>query len=133
MRPAGNERACALRLRLISLALIVPLAILSFSASQAVTRQGSGIPLTMTAAHAAEKNCDDCDDNGGGESSSGALCSFKYLAYFFWYACMAVVFLVALVMDLATGFTQDFTKDFSKWFMDKNRGLSRFFRSMGCG
>lgn len=134
MRSRENEPACALRLRLISLALIVPLSILSFSTSQAVTRPGSGIPLTMTAAHDAEKNCENCDDNGGGgESSSGALCSFKYMVYLFWYACMAVVFFVAVLMDLVTVFTEDFTKDFLKWFLDKNRGLSRFFRSIGCG
>jgi hypothetical protein len=112
--------------------MVIPFTVLSFSASRAVMRPGSGITMSPTAAHAAEKNCDDCDGNGGGESSSGALCAFKYLVFFFWYACMAVVFLVAVVMDLTTGFTQDFTKDFTKWFIEKDRALSRFFRAVGC-
>jgi len=92
------------------------------------------VPRGVSAAITANEGCKDCSDNGGeGGAPSGVLCSLKYIVYFLWYAVMAVVFVVVIVMDLATAFTQDYTKDFARWFIDADRSLDRFFRSLGCG
>ena len=113
---------------MIAAILVVPFLVLSF----AVMPRGAVVPGLAAAAHAAEKQCADCGNEEEG-SSAGALCSFKFIVYFLWYAVMAVVFVVAVVMDLGTGFTQDYTRDLVDWFIDKNRELSRFFHSLGCG
>lgn len=119
--------------RPVALALAAQILFLSLAASPAAyARAGSSSPPV---AYAAEKKCADCreNDGGGDEAPVGAFCSFKYIVYFLWYAVMAVVFVVFVVMDLTTGFTQDYTKDLLEWFREKDSGLTRFFRSLGCG
>ncbi len=61
------------------------------------------------------------------------LCSFKYIIYFFWYACCAVLFAVVFVMDVSTGCSQHYTKDFYGWFQEHTHSLDRFFQRAGCG
>lgn len=113
---------------MIAAILVVPFLVLSF----AVMPRGAVVPGLAAAAHAAEKQCADCGEDEN-VSSAGALCSFRFIVYFLWYAVMAVVFVVAVVMDLGTGFTQDYTSDLIDWFIDTNSDLARFFRSLGCG
>ncbi len=115
-------------MRMIAALIVVQFMLLSFAA---VPCRAAG-PGLAAAAQAAAKQCADCGEDENA-SSAGALCSFKFIVYFLWYAVMAVVFVVAVVMDLGTGFTQDYTRDLADWFMEKNRELARFFRSLGCG
>ncbi len=85
----------------------------------------------LTEAYAKERHggCTDCTNE---KRSEGTLCAFKYLVFFFWYVSMAITFVVVLVMDIATGFSQDFTKSFTGWFKHSDAELEKFFRKRGC-
>jgi hypothetical protein len=96
----------------------------------ALHSSGFALPLRAHAfAGERQQTCDGCADTAQEKS---ALCGFKYMVFFFWYAGMAIACAVAIIMDIATGFTQQFTKSFVLWFLDKNAELSKFFTQRGC-
>jgi hypothetical protein len=70
------------------------------------------------------------DENG---ESGGSICGFKYLVYFLWFSFAIVFGCVVIVMDLATGFTQDFTIDYIEWSKGVTEALNSFFDKIGCG
>ncbi len=94
------------------------------------------VALTVSAAFASESHAEErksgCDECAAWRTHERALCSGKYLILFFWYASMAVAFVVVIVMDITTGFSQNFVKSFIDWFKDSDAGLKKFFRKLGC-
>jgi hypothetical protein len=70
------------------------------------------------------------DENG---ESGSSICGFKYLVYFLWFSFAIIFGCVVIVMDLATGFTQDFTIDYIEWAKGVTETLNSFFNKVGCG
>ncbi len=109
---------------------VVAIAVIAFLSMRAMELP---IPSSafLTEAYAGERQggCADCTNE---KRSEGTLCALKYLILFFWYASMLIAFVVAVVMDIATGFSQDFTKSFIGWFEHSDAELKKFFRKHGC-